>query len=240
MAMNLDISIVILCYKAEKRGPQFARDVIKSISEITSSWEVILVGNYDKDSDDITPLIIREMDKNNSQIKAVTLVKKGMMGWDARSGFRECNGNTIALVDGDGQMSSEDIKRVYLKLIDEELDIVKTFRIVRGDGLIRKINSEIYNVIFRILFPGFNVRDVNSKPKIFTRELYDKLALRSDDWFLDAEIMIKARRYKCKLGEIPTVFTEAKGRQSFVKAKHIIEFIRNLFIARWQEFFVKE
>ena len=75
--MNIDISIVILCYKAEKGVPQFARDVIKSISEITSSWEVILVGNYDKDSDDITPLIIREMGQNNSQIKAVTLVKKG-------------------------------------------------------------------------------------------------------------------------------------------------------------------
>ena len=237
--MKPDISIVVLCYKAGDVATQFANDVIMSMSEITSNWEVILVGNYDKGSNDMTPLIIREMARNNPQIKAVTLVKKGKMGWDARSGFQECNGNTIALVDGDGQMPSEDLKRVYLKLIEEKLDIVKTFRTMRGDGLIRIINSKIYNMVFRILFPGFNIRDVNSKPKIFTRELYDKLTLQSNDFFLDAEIMIKARRYKCKVGEIQTVFAKAKDRRSFIKARHIIEFIRNLVIARWQELFVK-
>jgi len=126
-----------------------------------------------------------------------------------------------------------------LKLIEEKLDIVKTFRTVRGDGLIRVINSKIYNMVFRTLFPGFNIRDVNSKSKIFTRELYDKLTLQSNDFFLDAEIMIKARRYNCKVGEIQTVFAKAKDRRSFVKAKHIIEFIRNLVIARWQEPLVK-
>lgn len=69
-----------------------------------------------------------------------------------------------------------------------------------------------------------------------TREAYKKLKLISDDWFIDAEVMIQARRFAFKIGEIPTVFEENIERHSFVKISTILEFIKNLVCYRLREF----
>jgi hypothetical protein len=80
------------------------------------------------------------------------------------------------------------------------------------------------------------VRDVNAKPKMFTRRVYEQLELTSDDWFIDAEIMIKARRFVWKVAEVPTVFYKNLQRQSYVRFGAVFEFIKNLAGARLQEF----
>lgn len=235
-----DISVVILCYKTGVNAKEFISEVIDQISKANANYEIILVGNYLKgDNSDETPEVVREFASSDSRIKAITLEKKGMMGWDARSGLEAATGRTIVIIDGDGQMLPEDPYRVYQKLLAENLDMVKTYRRKRYDGILRKINSDVYNALFRLLFPGFKVRDINSKPKIFTRQFLDKLELTSDDWFFDAEVMIQARRLRCKLGEIPTEFYESKHRKSFIRPRHVLEFLRNLTLARFREFFVK-
>lgn len=237
--MSADLSIVILCYKAREKAREFTQQVIKEVGSVTDNWEIVLVGNYLKnDTADTTPKIVRELAANDKRIKALTLEKEGMMGWDARTGLSQATGNSIAFIDGDGQMPPQDITSVYRKLKEGNLDMVKTYREKRHDGLSRKVNSDIFNILFRILFPGFPVRDVNSKPKIFTREFLNKLELTSDDWFLDAEIIIQARRHHCRMAEIPTIFYDVEGRKSFVRPNHIIEFLKNLLIARLKEFLV--
>jgi glycosyltransferase involved in cell wall biosynthesis len=231
-----DISVVVLCYRAGRAAEDFVRRVIEALGRETENWEAVLVGNYLKGAVDETPEVVRALAASDPRIKAVTLEKQGMMGWDARSGLSRATGRTIALIDGDGQMPAEDLVRVYRTLAAGGLDMVKTFRQRRDDGFLRRANSVLYNAVFRALFPGFMVRDVNSKPKIMTREFYDKLDLRSDDWFLDAEIIIRGRRLGCRLAEVPTVFLESRTRPSFIRVQHILEFLRNLAAARVREF----
>jgi glycosyltransferase involved in cell wall biosynthesis len=162
------------------------------------------------------------------------------MGWDMKTGLALATGNYIAVIDGDDQMPVEDLIKVYEKIKKEKLDLVKTYRVKRGDDSWRKIISFFYNIFFKILFPGLNSRDINSKPKIFSMETYKKFDLISDDWFIDAEIMIKARRLKLKIGEIPTFFRGLRCRRSFVKPSAILEFIKNLIIFRINEFKIKK
>jgi len=153
-----------------------------------------------------------------------------------KSGLAMAAGKHIAIIDGDGQMPIDDLIRVYQKIRAESFDLVKTHRIERGDSAWRKTISFFYNLFFHILFPGLKARDINSKPKIFTRQAFEKFNLRSDDWFIDAEIMIQARRYKLKIGELPTVFLGLSGRRSFIKIGAIFEFIKNLIVYRLAEF----
>mgnify|MGYP000201531256 CR=1 FL=1 len=56
---------------------------------------------------------------------------------------------SVAVIDGDGQMPFEDVIHVYRKLRDEDLDLVKTYRTERGDGFYRKTISIVYNIIFK-------------------------------------------------------------------------------------------
>ena len=89
------------------------------------------------------------------------------------------------------------------------------------------------------LFPGLKSRDVYSKPKIFTTAALEKLNLISDDWFIEAEMMIQARRLNFKIEEIPAVFRQLEGRKSFIGLAAILEFIKNLIIFRIREFKIK-
>jgi hypothetical protein len=83
------------------------------------------------------------------------------------------------------------------------------------------------------------VKDANSKPKIFTKEAYSKMQLTSDDWFLDAEMLLQCARMKLRIEEIPVTFDKCISRKSFVRIDAIFEFARNLIRARIKEFFTK-
>ena len=231
-----DISVVLLCYRSEEAVWKFVETLKHSLEEVDVSWEIILVGNYVEDSADRTPEIVREIANQDSRIRAITKVKQGMMGWDMRSGLEMASGHVIAILDGDGQFPMEDVVRVYKKLKNDNLDLVKTYRGTRGDGLYRRFISFVYNFLFRIIFPGLCSRDVNSKPKVFTEETLKKLELRSDGWFIDAEIMIKARRLNLRFSEIPAQFAKQLSRASFVKPAAIFEFIWHMIIFRAEEF----
>lgn len=238
--MKPSLSVVVLCYKAGESITPFVGQMISAIEQAHVNFELVLVGNYNRgDTEDSTPRVVRALAAADPRVKAVTLEKQGWMGWDARSGMGAANGEVIVLIDGDNQMPPEDVAQVYARMQDSRADIVTTYRVTRGDGIYRRIQSYGYNLIFRVLFPGIAARDVNSKPKLIRRELFDKFTLISDDWFIDAEIMIQARRYRAHIEEIPTVFLPVVGRRSFVKLSAVWEFVANLTRARIREFFIR-
>jgi len=234
-----DISVVVLAYRSASTIEGFVASLVTSLEEEKIDWEIILVGNYIEGTDDQTPEVVQRISDRNPRIKAVVHVKEGMMGWDMKSGFQAATGNKLAVIDGDGQMPCTDVIRVYNLMIEKEYDLVKTVRIKRSDGYYRMFISTVYNLLFKIMFPGISARDMNSKPKIITRELYQKMNLESDGWFVDAEIMIRARRLKIEIGEIETAFHSIDTRPSFVKPLAILEFLANLIWYRIKEFGAK-
>lgn len=232
----IDLSIVVLCYRSEEHIIPFVSDLKENLSSITDSWEIVLVGNYLPGANDRTGEIVQSLASNDDRITAMVEPKSGMMGWDMRKGFQAANGRFICVIDGDGQFPIEAILRCYDNIIDSNLDMIKTFRINRPDGMYRCIISMIYNHLFSLLFPGIESSDINSKPKIITRAAYERMDLSSDDWFIDAEIMINVRRHKMRFKEIPIQFKELVARRSFINSRAILEFTRNLIAYRFHEF----
>ncbi|MBN1364654.1 MAG: glycosyltransferase family 2 protein [Syntrophaceae bacterium] len=238
--MAPEISVVILCYKEGQRLSSFVNRTANLLERLFIPWEIVLVANYWDNKDDETPKEAKKISTQMSNIKVVSILKQGGMGWDARNGFEKASGKFICLIDGDGQMPPESIIRVYEKIKNDKLDFVTTYRTERGDSILRKVNSYIYNLVFRILFPRIKVKDANSKPKIFTKEIYSKMRLSANDWFLDAEILIQCARMRLKIEEIPVTFNKCISRESFVRIDAIFEFIVNLLRARIKEFFIKD
>lgn len=230
----IELSIVVLCYQAGQSTKEFVNNTIKELADKQiSNYELILVANYHPEKEDPTPMIAKRLAKENPKIKCVAKAKQGMMGWDMRSGLQAAQGKFVAVIDGDGQMPINDLVRVYEEIKTQDCDLVKTYRTKRGDGVKRKIISFFYNLLFRILFPGIKSQDVNSKPKIFKRSSLQKLKLRSDDWFIDAEIMIEGHKNNFKIKEIPTNFLKLEDRPSFINTKAILEFLKNFIKYRF-------
>jgi len=229
------ISVVVLAYRSAETIREFVDQLVGSLEACEPAWEIILVGNYLKGQDDRTPEVVRSIAENNERIVAITREKEGMMGWDMKTGLSAAKGETIAVIDGDGQMPFEDVARVYRKMKEEQCDLAKTFRVRRDDGVYRKILSGTYNYIFKLLFPGLHCRDMNSKPKIMTRAVYERMDLKSNGWFIDAEIMIQARRFGLIIKEVPTSFQRIDCRPSFIKPLVTLDFLGNLLWSRITE-----
>jgi hypothetical protein len=225
---NPELSIIILCYRSEEEIIPFANK-IKSLSEkLTDSYEIILVGNYLEGTPDKTKDIVQKIAAEDPVFKAICKPKKGMMGWDMIEGLIQASGDYLCVIDGDGQYPIESIETCFNAIKSGKYGLVKTYRVHRQDGFYRILISTCYNFIFSILFPFVHSKDINSKPKIFTREVFEKLSLTSYDWFIDAEIMIRIGQLKIRYFESPINFYKLQGRTSFVKFSAIWEFIKNM------------
>jgi len=231
------LSIVVLAYKAGESIIEFLA-VLKNDLQTAGidDFQIVLVANYHAtDPSDKTANIAHNLARADPRIKVIAEVKMGMMGWDARMGLVAADGESIALIDGDGQMPPEDIVRGYKVMANGEVDFVKTYRASREDGIYRLISSKAFNLLFRILFPRSRFRDINSKPKLLTRSALEKMNLSCDGWFLDGEIIIEALRLQLRYIEIPTVFQENEWRGSFVKFSTIFEMIFSLIKYRFKK-----
>jgi glycosyltransferase involved in cell wall biosynthesis len=227
-----DFSLVVLCYRSDQSVVPFIEKLCRTLAFCNFTWELVLVGNYIEGSDDKTPEVVTALARGRPNIRAVVRPKAGMMGWDMRTGLDAARGEYIGVIDGDAQFPPESVVACLLKARLEDLDLTKTYRVRRDDGLYRRLISGVYNALFKLLF-GAHVRDVNSKPKIIRRSKYELLRLESNDWFADAEIMIRARECGLSVGEIPVHFLVNDARASFVKPAAVLEFISNLFKYRF-------
>ena len=235
--MAPELSVVILCYRSGGAARSFAARIREALLDAgVDNYQLVLVGNYVAGSDDTTPDVVRELASGDPRIVCSAVVKQGMMGWDLRSGLALATGRYLAVIDGDGQVLVEDLVRIYRLLREQGLDLAKTYRKERGDGLKRKVISLVFNGLFHVLFPGVLARDINAKPKILTRAAFERMTLQSSDWFIDAEIMIQARGLGLSVGETETEFLGLTGRRSFITLAAVFEFLRNLLRYRILEF----
>src|SRR5204863_10170417 len=106
----------------------------------------------------------------------------------------------------------DDVLKLYRLMRESGADVGKGRRINREDGLYRRLVSFAYNTVFQLLFPTRSIHDVNGKPKALTRKAYRQLGLHSDDWFIDAEIVLGARDQGLEIVELPVTFLRNEER----------------------------
>ncbi len=229
------ISVVILAYRANIQIKDFVQQVVTGFCDAKiNDYELVLVANYDVNSrdNDPTPEIIRRMANEEKRIISVTLPKRGMMGWDLQQGLQVTKGKAIAIIDGDGQMPPMDLVRLFRVMNSGEFQFVKTYRIERGDGTFRLVMSQVFNGLFRLLFPACHYKDINSKPKLILRSALEQMNLTCDGWFIDGEIILEAMRLDLPFAEIPTKFKKNEWRGSFVNVGSIFEMFASMTMYR--------
>lgn len=232
---SVECSVAVLCYRAGPALIPFVEDLHHRMQARFPSSEIVLVANDWPGSEDATPLIAQELAARLPAVRCIAEPKAGAMGWDMRQGLETCLGQYLGVVDGDGQVPAEAVITCFDTIRREDCDLVKSFRQSRCDGPYRRAITFVYNHLFHAIFPVSRVcRDINSKPKILTRAAYQKMTLRSDDWFIDAEIILSALEFGLRIREIPITFQALHHRPSFTTPATILEFLRNMLQYRAQ------
>src|ERR1044072_1646980 len=142
-----------------------------------------------------------------------------------KTGFTSARHQLIFYTDSDNQFDVREIKNL-LPLI-EDADIVNGFRICRFDPLTRLVVSWVFNLIVRIMF-RINVRDVDCAFKLFRREVFDRVTIESKKFFVDAEVLAKAKYYGFRMVEIGVRHYPRTAGRSTVRPSHVFSTLREL------------
>ncbi|MDA1303400.1 MAG: glycosyltransferase family 2 protein [Nitrospirae bacterium] len=218
------LSLVLPLYNEEDGIREIACGLLKEFKRWAIRCELVLVNNG---STDDTAKILKELAEEYRTISVVHVPENFGYGWGILCGLRVTTSPIVGFMCGDGQIVPEDVARVYRRLIEENLDIAKVVRVVRADGFQRKVMSNVYNGMFRVLF-HITSRDINGTPKLMRRQCYEELSLESKDWFIDAEVMIKAANGRYRIGEVPVEFRPRVNGRSQVRLRTAFEFLRNM------------
>jgi glycosyltransferase involved in cell wall biosynthesis len=142
-----------------------------------------------------------------------------------KTGFTSARSQLIFYTDSDNQFDVRELKNM-LPLI-ENADIVCGFRIYRFDPLTRLVLSWGFNLLVRIIF-RIGVRDIDCAFKLFRREVFDKVQIESKKFFVDAEVLAKAKYYGFRLAEIGVRHYPRPAGRSTVRASHVVSTLREL------------
>ena len=219
-----ELSVVMPFYNEGKQTEITAKNALANLKKLKIDFELILVDNGYKDE---TGEIIKGLGKTYKNIVPVRVEKNIGYGFGVRMGLAKADGNVLGWTDGDGQFDIQSLNEAYTKLKSGNYGLCKGKRTNRGDSLLRKFASICFNLLFNILFLN-TTTDINSKPKFITRKCYKSFSISSNDWFIDAEVLIKAKRMGFRICDIPLTFSARKTGKSNVKFMTVLEFLFNL------------
>lgn len=221
---NTLFSVVIPAHNEGENLQILIPRLYAALSSSSVNFEIVMVDNA---STDDTRAVITEFQKTMPLLLCVEEPTLGY-GRTVLTGLRHAKGAYIGINRSDNQEKPEDLCRMYNKLRAGNISFYKGVRMHRiNDGLMRLVVSAVYNTLFKVFF-RLKSRDLNATPKIFTRAYLDAAHLESTDWFIDAEMVLKAEKLGFSVGEMGVEYLPRLKGKSSVRVRHVFEFLGNM------------
>ena len=232
----MTLSIVLPAYNESATIGGLVKDLKRALTANGDSFEIVVVDNGSTDN---SKEVLGELAKNIPELKIVSVFPNRGLGNGILQGLKEARGEILGWMPGDGQVTAEDLVNVHRMICRGDYALCKGSRTRRNDAFFRLVQSRVFNTLFHFLF-GVRSKDVNGTPKLFTRALYDRLDLASMDWFIDAELLIKAHKLKVSFHEISMAGQFRGGGASKVRIPTVFEFLSNMMKYQFGRYETKE
>jgi glycosyltransferase involved in cell wall biosynthesis len=226
-----DLSLVMPCYDEEEVVGATVAELFAAFERSGKRLELVAVDNGSRDR---TGEILAELARRHPRLVVVRVDVNRGYGNGLLAGLPLATAPWVGILCADGQVAAEDVAALFEKAARSQVPrLYKVRRRFRRDGLRRKIVSVAYNLTMAVLFPRLGSIDVNGNPKILPREWLERMRLESKDWFLDAEILIRARSLGLPVVESDVVGHARGGGASNVRLSTCWEFAVNLWAHRF-------
>lgn len=193
------LSVVLPAYNEEQNIGRMIEQAVEVLPEITPSWEIIVV---DDGSADGTSRTAAEgaalVDAAGGRLRVFRHVANRGYGAAIRTGFGRSTGDLVFYTDSDCQFDLSELK--WFVPLSESYEMVVGFRVYRYDPVLRSMTSWCYNRLVSLLF-RVRVRDVDCAYKLLRREALEKIDIECDHFFVDTELVAKARRWNLSIVE---------------------------------------
>ncbi|MBS3733615.1 MAG: glycosyltransferase family 2 protein [Phycisphaerae bacterium] len=217
------LSVFFPCYNEAGNVERVAGAALEVLPTLADDWEVILV---DDGSADATGEIIDRLAAGHERIRAVHHQRNGGYGAALRSGFAAATKDYVFYTDGDGQFDLTELGKL-LALRDPGV-IVSGYRARRRDGIVRRLNARCWGWLVKRML-GFRCRDVDCAFKLYPRELFGRIELKSTGALIDAEVLARAARLGYEIRDVPvTHLPRTAGEQTGARLGVIVRAFREL------------
>ena len=197
------LSIVVPMYNEEPTvGNVISR--LKTVLEATGfRYEIILVDDCSID---------RSLEVAKKQGVTVYKLRRHMgKGYALRAGFAKAKGDIIATIDSDGSHLPEELPLLLLPVVKGAADLVIGCRFNGKDtSATRRINqagNRLFNRLIKFLTQN-PICDSQSGYRIMTAQVLRSMNLKSGEYEIESEMLVKTARKRFRIREVPITFEQ--------------------------------
>lgn len=223
------LSLVIPAYNEAAVIGQAVSEAESALDPIFTDYEVLVV---DDGSSDDTARVVERLLPLFPRTRLIRHPQNRGYGAALRTGFEAAAFDRVAFTDADCQFDLADLAR--LSSLAGEYPVVVGYRLDRKDPWRRRFFSWGYNVLARTLL-GTRVRDCDCALKVFHREALARLLPESRGFFVNTEMLTRARQLDLPLAEVPVTHRPRLGGSSKVSLREIPRTLRVLLKFWWRE-----
>lgn len=159
-----NISIIIPLLNEAESIPELYSWIKKVMTQENYTYEVLFI---DDGSTDNSWEVIKQLQSENSTIKAIRFLKNYGKSQALHAGFKACNGSVVITMDADLQDNPEEIPGLYQMITNEGYDLVSGWKKKRYDSVIFKNTpSKLFNAAARMT-SGVQLNDFNCGLKAY-------------------------------------------------------------------------
>jgi glycosyltransferase involved in cell wall biosynthesis len=219
------ISLVFPLYKDKSTVKIMISKSLNVLKKTKKKFEIIII---DDGCPQNSGKIAQAYAKKNYKIKVFFHKKNKGYGAAIKTGIKKSKFDCIFLIDGDNEYNVNDLPRMLNAF--KHNDLVITYRYKNKNNLNRIFISWAYNFILRFLFKT-SYKDVSVGSRLLSKKLKNKIIIKSDTPFINAELAIKSKYCGYKVQEIgiqhnPRII----GNGSVVSIKNILLMIREIIV----------
>ncbi len=230
--MPVSITVVFPMWNEEAyihRAVAAAREILR---EIPGEHEIVIV---DDASTDRTGALADALAREDPQIKVLHNPTNLKLGGTLRRGYAAASKDLILYTDADLPFDLQELPRAVRLLQYQQADVLSAYRFDRTlEGPLRSLYTSFYTLLIRSLF-DLPVKDVNFSFKLFRRALLERFPLESDGSFIDAELLIRARKAGATIIQIGVdYFPRSRGVSTLSSPGVILKILREM-LGLWAE-----
>jgi 4-amino-4-deoxy-L-arabinose transferase-like glycosyltransferase len=191
------LSLISPAYNEERAIRAAVQEADRALAGLMRDYEILVV---DDGSSDGTARVVAEAARHSPHIHLLRHAENCGYGAALRTGFAAARCERVAFTDADCQFHLDDL--APLLALTEHVPLAVGYRSQRRDPWQRRFFSWGYNLLVRTLL-GTRVRDCDCALKVFRKEALWNLLPQSDGFFVNTEMLTRARQLGYEIAEAP-------------------------------------
>jgi glycosyltransferase involved in cell wall biosynthesis len=184
------VSVVFPMYNEEDYVERAVAAARAALEDLRADFEIVIVNDA---STDRTGEKADALAREDSRVRVAHNERNRTLGGTLRRGYALATKDLVLYSDADLPFDFRELGRAIHLLEYQQADVLAAYRFDRtSEGLQRTFYTLAYSALVRTLF-RLRLRDINFSFKLFRRSLLERIELKSEGSFIDAEFLLRAR-----------------------------------------------